>query len=315
MDSFWRVITWPFWNREQKRLRAGWRVFMQLFLFVLALAVSGIAAHQMGNTAAAPIVGSLLYIVLGLGGAWLMARFIDKRRFTDFGFHIGPGWFVDFFFGIALGAVIMSGIFFSMQAQGWVHVVNTYVTDNTMPFWGVFAIGVLIQLSVGINEELTFRGYQLRNIAEGFSGKPFGKVGGIVVAVLISSTVFGLAHLGNPNATALGAANIVLAGFLLALPYLLTGELSTSIGLHLSWNLFEGNVYGFAVSGGEPGTQMLDIDVTGPELWTGGDFGPEAGLMAVIWMFVGFALTLIWVRLRRGKLALFEGLAIYTPRG
>lgn len=304
----------PFWNRDQKRLRAGWRVLIQAVLFVVALASSTKMTQLLHGGAAGAIAGSLSYIALGVTLTWLMSRFVDRRRFADLGFHFNGGWWIDFIWGIVLGGILMSGIFLSMHFQGWVHITRMQVTDFAVPFAAAMAINALVQLSVGINEELTFRGYQLRNIAEGFSGKPFGPRGGIVMALLISSAVFGLGHLGNPNASWVSSTNIVLAGFMIALPFLLTGELATPIGLHLSWNFMQGNVFGFAVSGTTTGTQLLDVDVTGPELWTGGAFGPEAGLLGVVWMLIGCVLSLAWVALRRGNLRLHTAIAIFTPR-
>ena len=118
------------------------------------------------------------------------------------------------------------------------------------------------------------------------------------MAALVSSLFFGLAHLANRNSTAVSTINIVLGGLLLSLPILMTGELAASIGLHISWNLFEGTVYGFPISGADEKTHVLTIQQTGPELWTGGTFGPEAGLVCIVWMLIAALLLVIWFRVR-----------------
>ncbi|WP_051979474.1 CPBP family intramembrane glutamic endopeptidase [Edaphobacter aggregans] len=165
-------------------------------------------------------------------------------------------------------------------------------------------IGLAVLLSLlgwvadGVNEELVFRGYQLKNLAEGLMGKRLGARAALRLAVVMSSTFFGLAHLANNKATAFSTINIIVGGLLLSLPVLLTGELAISIGLHITWNLFEGTVYGFPVSGTLPKTRLLTIQQSGPELWTGGAFGPEGGLICTVWMLVVGALIGAWVRFR-----------------
>jgi len=105
-------------------------------------------------------------------------------------------------------------------------------------------------------------------------------------------------HLGNPNATWYSAAGIFLAGLFLAYAYVRTGQLWLSMGLHLGWNFFEGVVFGFPVSGLDI-YRLLRIQVHGPELWTGGAFGPEAGLIVVPGLLLGTALIYGYTKLFR----------------
>ena len=107
--------------------------------------------------------------------------------------------------------------------------------------------------------------------------------------------------------------NIILAGVLMGLPYLLTGELAISLGLHIAWNLFEGTIYGFPVSGSAPTRHLIAMQQGGPELWTGGAFGPESGLLAVIMILIGCGLILVWLKWRYKQLALPPEIAQYTP--
>lgn len=172
---------------------------------------------------------------------------------------------------------------------------------------------VVFFIGVAINEELAFRGYQLNNLSEGFAGGRVGPRGAIILAFLASSLLFGTAHASNANATVWSTLAVVLSGLLIALPYLVTGQLAIPIGLHLTWNLFQGPVFGFPVSGNPPSMHLYSIEVTGPALWTGGAFGAEAGVMALVWAVVGCGLTLAWIRWRRGTVALHVPLATYTP--
>ena len=110
-------------------------------------------------------------------------------------------------------------------------------------------------------------------------------------AVVLSSVVFGLAHIFNPNAGWISTLGIIAAGFFLAFGYLRTRQLWLPIGLHIGWNFFLGPVFGFPVSGLEP-FHLLGLNVSGPDLITGGAFGPEAGLVGLVAQF--FGVGLIW---------------------
>jgi hypothetical protein len=93
---------------------------------------------------------------------------------------------------------------------------------------------------------------------------------------------------------------------------LLTGELAIPIGVHITWNFFQGNVFGFPVSGSDFSiATFISIEQGGPGLWTGGVFGPEAGLLGLAAILLGGALTIVWVRWRNGQARLRAELAKY----
>jgi hypothetical protein len=117
--------------------------------------------------------------------------------------------------------------------------------------------------------------------------------------VLISSAIFGIMHLGNPNATWISAVGILLAGVFLAFGYLRTRQLWLPIGLHIGWNFFEGVVFGFPVSGLDS-YRFTHITINGPEIWTGGPFGPEAGLVLIPALILGSMLIFVYTRRRLG---------------
>jgi hypothetical protein len=88
---------------------------------------------------------------------------------------------------------------------------------------------------------------------------------------------------------------IFAAGLLLAFCYVRTGKLWLSIGLHVGWNFFEGVVFGFPTSGVTI-YSLLHIHVTGPALWTGGAFGPEAGLIILPALAIGAGLVWLYTK-------------------
>jgi membrane protease YdiL (CAAX protease family) len=321
-----------FWNGEDRRVRALWRLIGQLIiLVVIALPVQiglgfvALLIHTLqGRVTAGPMtllqsplaitLSTLGILVAVMASVWLAGRFLDRRPFADFGFHMSGNWWTDLGFGLFLGAALMLLIFLIELGAGWLTVTGTFVTDNPdVPFFLAILLPLIIFVAVGIYEELLSRGYHLHNMAEGFNWNAIGPRWALVIATLLSSALFGLAHLGNPNASFISSFNIFIAGaVILAIGYLLTGELAMPIGVHITWNFFQGNVFGFPVSGTEFGSaKFITIQQGGPDVWTGGAFGPEAGLLGLGAMLLGGALIVLWVRWRYGRVGLYARLADY----
>ena len=229
---------------------------------------------------------------------------VDRRWITDLGLGIDRDWWVDLGFGMTLGAGLMTGIFLVSLGLGWIRIVGWLAVDGTtMGFVAAFLFMTGFFAVAGIAEEVLVRGYLLTNLAEGLVGL-LSRRPAIGTAVVVSSAVFGGAHVMNPNATGVSTLGIAIAGFLLAAGYVLTGDLAIPIGLHLTWNLFQGPVFGFPVSGMGFGVSLVDTVETGPDVATGGVFGPEAGLLGVGAIAVGILLVAGYVRRRYGVLRL-----------
>jgi uncharacterized protein len=130
-----------------------------------------------------------------------------------------------------------------------------------------------------------------------------------VLATVLSSVVFGFAHANNDGASTISTINVALAGVMLALGLLWTAELALPIGLHLSWNFCQGNLFGFPVSGNHVEPRIIAVRQLGEPWLTGGEFGPEAGVVGVVAMMIGVGLMAAWVRLSRGSLELRVELA------
>ena len=97
----------------------------------------------------------------------------------------------------------------------------------------------------------------------------------------------------NDNATWWSSLAIsVEAGLLIAAAYKWSGTLWVPIGIHWAWNYTQGNIFGLAVSGADAGDTILATTVSGPDIITGGTFGPEASIIAVIY---GIILTIVFL--------------------
>ena len=310
-----------FWIPEEKRLPVVWRLIIQLiFMIILSIPMSflqyyvvmGLFQPTAWTLIGLNLAAFLASLLMFLGSVWLTSRLFGRRKFTNFGFHFSRSWWTDLGFGALLGASLMALIFLAEYAFGWVTITNTFqMAAMPFPFWVGIALQLLHFITVGIYEETFFRGFHLKNMAEGFSAfKRITPQTAILISLLVSSAIFGVAHASNPNATWVSSFNIVLAGIFLAMGYLLTGELAIPIGIHITWNFFQGNVFGFPVSGTNAGATLVAIKQSGPSLFTGGAFGPEAGLIGIVAVFLGSVLVWWYVKLRYGKALLWENLTV-----
>lgn len=275
-----------FLSPDEPRLRAGWRLLIQtILMLVIAILVSLLASFLGPLIAGSLIFQQILNFIMITGSVYIARRWLDKRSFASLGLQLNGQTLIDIFTGIGITLVQMGFIFVLMLALGWltfqgfawqfdpINVVITSVLGTFIAF-----------IFVGWNEELLSRGYHLQTIASGLN---------LFWGVVISSAVFGLLHLGNPNATWVSAAGIFFAGLYLAYGYIRTRRLWLSIGLHIGWNFFEGVVFGFPVSGSDI-YRLTRIEVQGPEIWTGGAFGPEAGLIVLPSLVLGALLIYLY---------------------
>jgi len=329
--ALWAVLG-VFWNREERRLRALWRLGLSIVLFgVLTVALgigfqlfairsaivgvlSGVVPESTVS-AVLRVVGLLVTAAGAVLAVWVAGRFLDRRPFRAFGFRFDRGWWLDLGFGLALGAGLMTAIFLVELVAGWITITGTALSSLGAGVAIELLVALVLFVVVGIYEELVFRGYLLTNAAEGIVGIPFvGPRSAIALATLLTAGLFGAVHAANPNATLVSTLNIAFAGVFLAMGYLLTTDLAIPIGLHVTWNLFQGTVFGFPVSGTDLGASVVRIQQNGPAVATGGSFGPEAGLVGLAAMVVGIALTVAWVRVRRGSVGLARSLTEPTLR-
>ena len=318
------VLTQPFVEEladGRRRPRALWRILAQYVIFftitalllvpatLLVFAVGGSrgGALQAAGSGGVMLASSVASLLAALATLWLAGRFLDRRRLTDFGLRLDGGWWLDLGFGLALGAVLMAAIFAVQLGMGWVSVTGTLESGPGAPFWLSLLSPVVLFLCVGIYEELIFRGYQIKNISEGLGGL-IGPRTAILVAWLITSSMFAVVHIPNPNSTIISTTNIALAGLMLGAGYVLTGKLAIPIGLHITWNFFQSSVFGFPVSGLDASrATFIEVRQSSPELWTGGEFGPEAGLLTVFATAVAITLIWLWTKLRG------EGANLHLP--
>jgi membrane protease YdiL (CAAX protease family) len=117
-----------------------------------------------------------------------------------------------------------------------------------------------------------------------------------VAAIFIAAIIFGILHLFSVGVTALSFINLILSGIYFACYVIGDGNILGVCGLHFAWNFALGNIYGLPVSGfAENGEKIFQTQQIGSNIFTGGDFGPEGGLVTTIILLIAIsALILKW---------------------
>jgi uncharacterized protein len=230
-------------------------------------------AFESGFGVAVALASALAYL--------LFTMFVERKPLKDFE---PEGALKEWGWGVAIGAGAMTAIVGVIAAMGGYSVIGTNGPMVLVPL-----IGMAMQS--GIMEEILFRGLVFRFVEQWL---------GSVIALLVSALLFGLVHLGNPNANLFaGIAIAIEAGILLGAVYMITRRLWAVIGVHMAWNVMQGSVFGIKVSGTDiPG--FLISETSGDSLLTGGAFGAEASLPALI-IATGLGLYFLWRAYQQGQ--------------
>ncbi len=248
---------------------------------VLASGLLRIAYPQPVNTDITELIVFTVISAFCVLGYWLFTHFLERKPFADFGL---PGAAREWLFGIAIGAGVMSLVVGIIALFGGYKVVGQNGPEVLIGVLGVAIIS-------GITEEILFRGIIFRFFEQWLGSIP---------ALSISALLFGLAHIGNPGSSWLAAFAIAIeAGIMLGAMYMLTRRLWAAIGLHMAWNSVQGGVFGIKVSGTDvPG--LLISKSSGSELLTGGAFGAEASLPAII-LCTAVGVYFLWRAKQKGQ--------------
>ena len=180
----------------------------------------------------------------------------------------------EFVMGAVLGVFLISIGFLLLKMMGFIQVIS-------LEFNPIIFISYLIFfLLVAFTEELMARGLVLNMLMEGFSK---------YVSLSISAFIFAGLHLMNNHIDFIPFINLVLAGYLLGIFYIFRKSIMFPMGLHFTWNFFQGPIYGFEVSGHNI-QGIVQQGLSENKLWTGGAFGFEGSVLSFPLMVLGIFL-------------------------
>lgn len=210
-------------------------------------------------------------------------KVIERRSLSSIGLNKN-NWLKKYLLGFFIGLVMMSIIVLILLSFGYITIEK-----NPIQPVGVSAISSILVILFGwiiqgATEEIVTRGWLLNVLSNKYN---------IGVGLLISSTLFGLMHLSNPNVNYIAVINIILVGLFYGFYVIKTNDLWAVCGMHTAWNFAQGNLFGFEVSGIDVSVgSLIDLNLVGSDFVTGGIFGPEAGIVATFILLVSIGILL-----------------------
>jgi uncharacterized protein len=254
------------------------------FVWLTALAIGTARAYELlGFASNTPqkAFGAVLVAVALILGYKAYKRWVERASDTELPL---AGAFSELAAGIAFGAGLFSLMTGIVALLGGFEVLGVRGAGQ---IWTMLAIAIFS----GTFEEILFRGIILRHLET---------LIGTWGALALTSALFGLGHIANPDATWFSSFAIALeAGLLLGGAYLLTRRLWLAIGIHAAWNFTQGWIFSVPVSGGDAPLGLLITRRVGPDWLTGGDFGLEASAVAMVVATVA-GLVLVWRVVQKG---------------
>jgi membrane protease YdiL (CAAX protease family) len=257
------------------RPRAGWRLLLFVFVFLVAINLASWVGASFGPTSFIP-AQVLLLTLATIPTTWLMTHLVEHQPFHSIGMALSPPPWRQAGAGLGIGAALAGSVIVIEWSAGLVSF-HSHPGDVTTLVAGAFQMSGVLLLGAA-SEEILFRGYPFQRLVEGT---------GSWAAVGISSLLFGLGHARNPNATELSVVNTTLAGTLLGLAYLRGRSLWLPIGLHFSWN-WALALCGLPVSGAELiRMPWQTVAASRFPMLHGANYGPEGGLITTVALSVG----------------------------
>jgi membrane protease YdiL (CAAX protease family) len=252
----------------EQHMRNRWKEVGLGFVTLLIVALAATGTQLRMPKYVPRDVGPLVVTAVVLVTYIASVRWIERRPVVEFA---SRGAVRELFAGLLIGFALFASVMGILWIAGVYHPAGAGTAQG-------IAAGLALAIMSGVFEEILFRGILFRG-----SSRIVGTWG----ALLFTASIFGLAHLANKGATfSSGVAIMLEAGILLGAAYAVTGRLWLPIGLHMAWNFTEGSIFGMSVSGnslaGMGDSGLLRGTLSGPRILTGGAFGPEASVVAVV---------------------------------
>lgn len=275
------VRTQPLWLRVLQSPLSRIVILGNIVFWMMAWSEGRIDAFKDNPPAGVAIAIAMALAVMAVYVAW--GRLIERREVSELSL---PGAGREWAAGGLIGVSLYTACVLLLM------LVGMYQIEGLNPFsYMIPAAAMAIKSSVF--EELLFRGVLFRSVEQ---------MAGSWIAIIVSSLVFGFIHLLNPEATIAGAVYIAVeAGLLLAALYLVTRRLWMAIGYHMIWNYVQLAVFSGIVSGGVALPGLFQARIEGPTFYTGGSFGMEQSVFALILCTIT-GIVMMVIAIRRGHL-------------
>jgi len=206
-------------------------------------------------------------------------KVIEKNSLSTLGF-VKKNWLKYLGWGFFISLLQMGVIALVYQVGG----IGTFELNELSLEPILFILGLFpFWLLQGGTEEVATRGWLLTRIAARTN---------LPLAIAISSSLFGILHMGNAGVTFLSVLNIILDGVLAGLLFIYTDSIWLVVAQHGTWNYVQGNLLGFQVSGTGADASIFSFTMgDGPDWLTGGAFGAEGSIITTLVLLVSLVIV------------------------
>lgn len=269
-------------------LNYAWCVFIMALSLILVAGVTLLINKEIAQTVFKSEFSANLISIVGIFMAYVISTKVEKLDKTALGVDIGKKKIISkYIVGVLLG-VLMFGLSFGF---GYVTEAFKFVGINyesTVIAIVLSVIGFIIQ---GIFNTLFFKSYALNTLSKHLK---------LVPAVLISSALFSLSYLITMEFSILPLFNLFLLGILTSCVVLLTDNIWIAAALHSGWNIAQGTICGFNVTGNETETSLMFFKGVRSEIISGGAFGPDGGLIVTCILLIATIIAM-WLMIRKSE--------------
>ena len=271
----------PIWLRVLQFPLTRLIVLGGIVFYMMAWTEGKIIAFKDSPLTGVAIAVAMAVAIMVFYAAW--GKVIERREVTELSL---PGAGREFAIGALVGTALYTACVLLLM------VLGMYKIEGLNPL-SIMIPGIAMAVKSAVFEELVFRGILFGSVEA---------MAGSWIAIIISSLVFGFIHLLNPSATIGGAVYICIeAGLLFSAAYMVTRRLWMAMGLHMLWNYVQSGVFSGIVSGGVMMPGLFKTKAEGPDFVTGGSFGMEESLGALVFC-TGAGIVMLLIAMRRGHM-------------
>jgi membrane protease YdiL (CAAX protease family) len=258
----------PLFRNRHGVVRSGWALAAATAVMFAAELIARPLSERGDADDPLFVVAVTLVFAVAIAGTLALFKVLYRAPFVELGL-VRRRWWLSLCHGLVLGAVTMSLVFAVLLATGQAGVQSVNARRLLSPATAAGFVSVAVIMGA---EELLARGFFMTALKKARHHR--------AVVVVVPAALFALLHLMNGGATVLGLVNTFLAGLLLACLFVRSGSLWLPAGFHIAWNFLEGDVFGMPLSGTDGGQTPVFATELGTNAWlTGGDWGPEGGLL------------------------------------
>ena len=264
---------------DNHQIRSGWKIviaLLSIFLVVpiilgtLLLPIFALCGFNTSDRYTLSQISIYIQEIITIIIPIILWKLLDKKNLTELGLPSIKNNHQNFIYGLLFGALSLTAAAIIILCTNSSILKGSLLKPNlSLPI----LTALILYILVGFSEEILCRGYFL-SVLKQCKNK--------YVPYMGSAVIFALMHSLNPGISVLSYINLFLFGLFAAYAVYKTKSIWLGIGFHITWNFFQGNVWGFLVSGTTNKDSIYTIQVLNKNIINGGDFAPEGGLAVTL---------------------------------